>query len=138
MNTKNRGHIDAIGQIAIAVSDIEKATAFYRDTLGLQHLFDAPPGLAFFDCGGIRIMLTIQNGADADHHSSVIYYKVADLAAATADLKDKQVSFDQEPQLVAKIPDHDLWMGFLRDPDQNLIGIMAELPSTTDSGSATE
>jgi len=67
-NTNNR-QIEAIGQIAIAVTDIEKARTFYRDTLGLEHLFDAPPELAFFNCGGTRLMLTIQNGADADHHT---------------------------------------------------------------------
>lgn len=136
-NTNNR-QIEAIGQIAIAVTDIEKARTFYRDTLGLEHLFDAPPELAFFNCGGTRLMLTIQNGADADHHTSAIYYRVTDITAATAKLKAKNVTFEQEPQLVAKMPDHDLWMGFLRDPDQNLIGIMAELPNTTSIDTATE
>ena len=130
MSDNDHAHVEAIGQIAIAVSDIEKATAFYRDVLGLEHLFDAPPGLSFFNCGGIRLMLTIQNGADADHHTSAIYYKVVDIEAAATKLKQKNVSFEQEPQLVAKMPDHDLWMGFIRDPDQNLVGIMAELPNT--------
>lgn len=121
-------NIQSIGQIAIAVSDIKKSTEFYRDVLGLKFLFDAPPGLAFFDCGSVRLMLTILQGDKGDHKTSTIYYKVADIESATEALKAQNVAFEQEPQLVAKMPDHELWMGFFRDPDQNLIGIMAELP----------
>jgi len=120
--------IEKIGQIAIAVSDIDEAAQFYRETLGLPFLFDAPPGLAFFDCGGTRLMLTTQQGAAEDHTTSAIYYKVSDIHAATKELKSRGVEFIQEPQKVATMPDHELWMGFLRDPDQNLVGIMAELP----------
>ena len=120
--------VDCIGQIAIAVTDIKRSTNFYRNTLGLILLFEAPPGLAFFDCGGIRLMLTTLQGKKADHNTSVIYYKVNDINQATIDLKCQGVTFIQEPQLTAKMPDHELWMGFIRDPDENLIGIMAELP----------
>lgn len=126
--TSNTPGIQNIGQIAIAVSDIDTAVSFYRDTLDLNLLFEAPPGLAFFDCGGVRLMLTIPQGAADDHHTSTIYYRVGDIQHTSEMLKDKEVTFIQEPQLVAKMPDHDLWMGFIRDPDQNLIGIMAELP----------
>ena len=124
----NKTNIRSIGQIAIAVSDITKSTDFYRDVLGLKFLFDAPPSLSFFDCGGVRLMLTILQGNESDHKTSTIYYKVSDINASTKALKAKSVAFEQEPQLVAKMPDHELWMGFIRDPDQNLIGIMAELP----------
>lgn len=124
--------IAGIGQIAIAVADIDQATAFYRDVLGLEFLFHAPPGqaptLAFFNCGDIRLMLTTPQGEASDHRTSVIYYKVESLNATVRALKDKGVVFEQEPQKVADMPDHQLWMGFLRDPDANLIGIMAELP----------
>ena len=120
--------IESIGQIAIAVNDIERAVEFYRDKLGLDLLFTAPPALAFFNCGGVRLMLTTQQGSEKDHHTSVIYYKVVDLARAVSDLKAAAVEFIQEPTLTATMPDHELWMGFLRDPDDNLIGIMAELP----------
>jgi methylmalonyl-CoA/ethylmalonyl-CoA epimerase len=119
--------IQAVGQIAIAVTDIECAVSFYRDTLGLTLLFEAPPGLAFFDCGGVRLMITTLQGEESDHRTSVIYYKVKDIHEAYAALSDKNVAFIQNPQLVAKMPDHELWMGFIRDPDLNLIGIMAEL-----------
>lgn len=120
--------IQSIGQIAIGVSDISRSTAFYRDTLGLTLLFEAPPGLAFFDCGGVRLMLTTPQGPERDHRTSVIYYKVADIHAATAVLKANGVEFEREPGLTAKMEDHELWIGFLRDPDENLVGIMAELP----------
>jgi methylmalonyl-CoA/ethylmalonyl-CoA epimerase len=123
--------IQSIGQIAIAVSDIQTATEFYRDTLGLEFLFDAPPGLVFFNCGGVRLMITTLQGDESDHTTSTIYYKVDDIQAATASLKQQSIEFIQEPQLVAKMPDHELWMGFIRDPDDNLIGIMAELPLET-------
>ena len=123
--------IQSIGQIAIAVTDIQKAVEFYRDTLGLEFLFDAPTGLAFFNCGGVRLMITTLQGDENDHHTSTIYYKVNDIMAATDVLKDQSIELIHEPQLVAIMPDHELWMGFIRDPDNNLIGIMAELPLET-------
>lgn len=96
--------IQAVGQIAIAVTDIECAVSFYRDTLGLTLLFEAPPGLAFFDCGGVRLMITTLQGEESDHRTSVIYYKVKDIHEAYAALSDKNVAFIQNPQLVAKCP----------------------------------
>ena len=120
--------IERIGQIAIGVTDIKKSVDFYRNTLDLELLFEAPPGLAFFNCGGVRLMLTIVQGEERDHRTSVIYYKVSDIQSATAKLKDRGVSFVHEPQLTAKMEDHELWIGFLRDPDENLVGIMAEIP----------
>lgn len=120
--------IAGVGQIAIAVNDIKLATSFYRDTLDLPLLFEAPPGLAFFDCGGLRLMLTTKQGADEDHKTSVIYYKVADIGAATEALKTRGAFFIREPQMTARMEDYELWIGFLRDPDENLIGIMAEAP----------
>jgi catechol 2,3-dioxygenase-like lactoylglutathione lyase family enzyme len=124
----NSSNIQQIGQIAIAVSDIDKAVAFYRDILGLELLFEVPPGLAFLDCGGIRLMLAVLQGDPKDHHTSTIYYKVVDVRDTQEELEQKGVTFIQEAKLVATMPDHELWMGFIRDPDKNLIGIMAELP----------
>jgi methylmalonyl-CoA/ethylmalonyl-CoA epimerase len=124
----NEVGIQSIGQIAIAVSDIEEATCFYRDVLGLSLLFKAPPGLAFFDCNGVRLMLTTKQGAEEDHKTSIIYYRVPDIDAAVEALKQTGVSFVREPQMTAKMEDHELWIGFFRDPDNTLIGIMAEVP----------
>ncbi|PCJ48673.1 MAG: glyoxalase [Gammaproteobacteria bacterium] len=120
--------IKSIGQIAIAVTDIYRSTAFYQDTLGLKLLFEVPTGLAFFDCGGVRLMLTTLQGERADHNTSVIYYKVDDIHQATKALKEKGVTFIREPQLAAKMDGYELWNGFLRDPDENLVAITADVP----------
>jgi methylmalonyl-CoA/ethylmalonyl-CoA epimerase len=116
-----------IGQIAITVKDLPSAVAFYRDVLGLPFLFEAPPHLAFFDCGGVRLMLTIPDKPEFDHPASIIYFKVPNIQETTAVLKSRGVTFDSEPHLIAKMPSHDLWMAFLRDPEKNLIGVMSEV-----------
>ena len=117
--------LSIIGQIAITVRDVERAVKFYRDTLGMRFLFQAPPNMAFFDCGGIRLMLSPPEGT-ADSFSSIIYYRVDNIQSAAAALKSRGVSFESEPHLVAQMPDHDLWMAFFRDPDRNLLALMSE------------
>ena len=116
-----------IGQIAVPVSDIERAVAFYRDALGMRFLFQAPPGLGFFDCGGVRLMLDAPAKAQTESHSSVIYYKVPDLQAAFETLSSRGVLFEEKPHLIARLPDHELWMAFFRDPDGNLLALMSEV-----------
>ena len=116
-----------IGQIAVPVSDIERAIAFYRDILGMRFLFLAPPGLGFFDCAGVRLMLDAPAKAQAANYSSVIYYKVPDLQAAFETLSARGVAFEKKPHLIAKLPDHELWMAFPRDPDGNLLALMSEV-----------
>ena len=118
--------LDQIGQIAVPVTDIDRAVAFYRDTLGMQFLFQAPPGLGFFNCGGVRLMLDAPAKEQAGN-GSVIYYKVDDLDSAFATLSNRGVKFESEPHLIAKMPDHALWMAFFRDPDKNLIALMSEV-----------
>ena len=117
--------IQNIGQIAIATHDLEQAVAFYRHALGLEYLFEAGP-LAFFMCGDVRIMLAVPENAEVDHPSSIIYFRVPDIHAARAELVDRGVPFDDEPHLIARMPDHELWMTFFRDPDRNLLGLMSE------------
>ena len=106
--------VEKIGQIAIAITDLDKSVQFYREILGLELLFEVPSGLAFFNCGGTRLMLTTLQGKEEDHKTSVIYYKVNDIHASTERLKDKGVQFEREPQMAAKMEDHDLWFGFFR------------------------
>lgn len=118
--------LDQIGQIAVPVSDVERAVAFYRDVLGMRFLFQAPPGLGFFDCGGVRLMLDGPAAAQAGQ-SSVLYYRVDDLDAAFEALSARGVVFEAHPHLVAKLPDHELWMAFFRDPDDNLLALMTEV-----------
>ena len=119
-------HINQIGQIAIPVRELERAVAFYRDTLGMQFLFQAPPGLAFFNCGDVRLMLDVPADEQPNRYASIIYYKVEDLPSAYETLKNRGVNFEQAPELVARMPDHELWMAFLKDPDENLLGLMWE------------
>ena len=121
-------NIEKIGQIAIAITELKTSVHFYRDILGLELLFEVPSGLAFFNCGGTRLMLTTLQGKEEDHKTSVIYYQVADIKSSTEKLKAKGVDFEREPQFAAKMADHDLWLGFFRDPDNNLVGLMAEIP----------
>lgn len=117
-----------IGQIAVPVQDLDAAIAFYRDTLGLPFLFRAPPGLAFFDCAGVRLLLSVPETAEIARHSSVIYFKVGDIQSAYQTLRERGAPFDDAPHIVAKMETYDLWMAFLRDPAGNLLGIMSEAP----------
>jgi catechol 2,3-dioxygenase-like lactoylglutathione lyase family enzyme len=114
-----------IGQIALTVTDIGRAVTFYRDSLGMRFLFQVP-NLAFFDCDGIRLMLSLPEKA-AEGSSSVVYYKVADIQQAFQTLASRGVAFEGEPHLIAKMPDHELWMAFFRDPDRNLLALMSEV-----------
>jgi methylmalonyl-CoA/ethylmalonyl-CoA epimerase len=117
--------LDRIGQIAIRVKDLDRAVAFYRDTLGVPFLFQFP-GLAFFRCGGVRLMLSRPEKPEFDHPASIVYYTVEDLEGTCAGLKERGVGFESEPHLIAKMPDHDLWMAFCRDSEENLLGLMCE------------
>jgi catechol 2,3-dioxygenase-like lactoylglutathione lyase family enzyme len=119
--------LSTIGQIALVVHDVERSTAFYRDTLGMRFLFAAGPNLAFFDCDGIRLMLTHPE-KDFDRPGSVIYFKVGDIKGAFETLKERGVAFIDEPHLIAPMPDHDLWMAFFRDLDGNPLALMGEMP----------
>jgi methylmalonyl-CoA/ethylmalonyl-CoA epimerase len=121
--------LSRIGQIAVPVHDVAAATAFYRDVLGMRFLFDAP-GLAFFDCGGVRLMLTRPESPELDHPASILYYQVDDVPAAYEALRARGVVFEGEPHIVHKAEDHDLWMAAFRDPAANLLAIMAETPRT--------
>ena len=117
--------LSSIGQIAITITNLERAVAFYRDTLGLKLLFQVP-GLAFFDCAGIRLMLS---GAEkpGEQYSSILYFRVPEILAAAKTLESRGAPFDQPPHLVARMPDHDLWIAFFRDPDRNLLALMSEV-----------
>lgn len=118
--------LESVGQISIRTNDLPAAVAFYRDLLGLDFLFDAGP-LAFFMCGDVRLMLAVPESAEFDHPSSTVYFRVEDLSAAYEELRSRGVPFDDEPHLIARLPDHELWMAFFRDPDRNLHGLMAEV-----------
>lgn len=119
-------HLRGVGQIALRARELPRATAFYRDTLGLRLLFEIP-GAAFFDCGGIRLMLAVPEAAEFDHPGSILYYRVEDISAAHAALTARGARFEREPHLIARMPDHELWMAFLRDSEDNLLALMSEV-----------
>jgi methylmalonyl-CoA/ethylmalonyl-CoA epimerase len=116
-----------IQQIALVQHDVERAVPFYRDGLGLPLQF-AMAGMAFFDAGGVRLMLTKPSSPELDHKNSILYFEVADCAAAYAALAARGVPFDGEPHLVGKTATHELWMAFCRDPEGNLIAISESKP----------
>ncbi len=111
--------IQNIGQIAVNTQDLQRAVAFYRDALGLGYLFETGP-LAFFMCGDVRLMLSVAESPEFDHPSSILYFRVDDIHAARAELAGRGVPFDDE--LIAQMPDHELWMTFFLDPDRNVHG----------------
>ena len=118
--------LGAIGQIALTVSDVARSVAFYRDALGIPLLFQAGPSLAFFDCGSVRLMLSAGEGEFKPGLSSVLYFRVADITAAHDRMKANAVVFVDAPHFIAKMPDHDLWMCFFKDPDGHTMALMEE------------
>jgi len=118
--------ITQIGQIAINVRDTSRAVEFYRDTLGLKLLFTAGH-LAFFDCGGVRLMLSPPERPEFDHPASILYLKVNDIQSAYARLVQRKVKTENEPHVIARMPDHDLWLAEFRDSEGNIMAFMAEV-----------
>lgn len=118
--------LSTIRQIAITVCNVDAAIAFYHELLGLDLLFRAGPNLAFLDADGVRIMLTTPQGAGAVGANSILYFKVSDIVAVYQSIVERGAVSEREPSMAAKMPDHDLWTGFVRDPDGNLVGLMEE------------
>lgn len=117
--------LSTIGQIAITVHDVDSALQFYRDMLGIKFLFRAG-NLAFFDAGGVRLMLDRPEQPEFDHPPSILYFSVADIHEAHTQLKSRGVKFDDEPHLIAKLPDREVWMCFFRDCENNVMALMSE------------
>jgi methylmalonyl-CoA/ethylmalonyl-CoA epimerase len=117
--------LSTIGQVALTVRDLDRAVAFYRDRLGMRYLFTAP-GMAFFDCAGVRLLLGLPRGDEPGRPGAVVYFKVADIDVAHRALVERGVTFDSEPRLVARMPDHELWLAVFHDPDGNPLELMCE------------
>lgn len=120
--------LSAIEQIAVNAHDIERAVGFYRDTLGMKHLFTVPPNLAFFDCGGIRLMLSLPAKPEFDHPSSIIYFNVDNIEQACETLSTRGVQFEEQPLFVADMGSYDLWLASFRDSEGNLLALMSHVP----------
>lgn len=118
--------ITSVGQVAINAHDLERAVAFYRDVLGLKLLFEVPK-MAFFQCGEVRLMLGVPEKPEFDHPASILYYKVGDIHAAHEQLRAAGARMQDEPHLIARMPDHELWMCFFHDTEGNVLALMSEV-----------
>ncbi len=118
--------VSNVGQIAITVSDVTKALAFYRDILGLRFLFSPNDTMAFLGAGDVRLMLSTPQGSGTPGANSILYFTVTGIEQAHASFVSRGAKSERPPTLAAKMPDHDLWLGFLRDADDNLVGLMEE------------
>ena len=131
MTDSNAFGLSAIEQIALNAHDIDRAVAFYRDKLGMKLLFSVPPNLAFFDCDGIRLMLSLPPKAEFDHAGSIIYFNVADIKEAHAMLSERGVEFEEAPSFVADMGTYDLWLAPFRDSEHNLLALMGHVPKSS-------
>lgn len=118
--------VTGIAQLAVTVSSVEASVAFYRDVVGLKFLFSAPPGLAFLDCAGTRLMLATEATGGPTMAHPVIYFRVGSARAFSAGLAARGVPLHKEPHVIAKLPHADLWLSFVLDPDGHLVGFMSE------------
>lgn len=118
--------IEALGQVSVNVKELPRAVAFYRDALELPLVLDTP-GMAFFQCGATRLMLSVPTGAEFDHPGSVLYLTVRDIQASHAALTARGVSFLRPPHCIARLDERDLYMAFFRDPEGNTLALMSEV-----------
>jgi len=114
-----------IVQIAIPIVDLERAKKFYGETLGLQHLFDAPPSLSFFQCGQTRLMLSPPEGPDTAR-GSILYYDVPDARAAAATIVAEGATLVEGARCIARVGERDIWLALAKDSEGNLFGLMSE------------
>ena len=130
MTTADTVSLSSIKQIAIPVRSLDKAKAFYRDTLGLRHLFDAPPALSFFDCGGVQLMLAgpAAQGKDGNQQHAVLFYDVSDIKKTHARIKSSGAKSLAEPRVIARMNGREIWVCELSDGQGNVVGLMSDLP----------
>ena len=136
MASQNEFGLSAIGQIAVNAHDLDRALAFYRDQLGMKHLFTVPPKMAFFDCDGIRLMLSLPDKPEFDHPSSIIYFNVTNIQEAASTLTERGVQFEEQPTFVADMGSYDLWMAAFRDSENNLLAMMSNVAKESAKESA--
>jgi methylmalonyl-CoA/ethylmalonyl-CoA epimerase len=128
--SKNSGlALQRIKQIAVPVRDIKQAARFYRDTLGLTHLFDAPPALSFFDCGGVRLMLAgpEAQGKDGEEQHPVLFYDVSDIKKTHAKMKSSGAASIEEPHIITRMNGREIWIASVSDGQGNVVGLMSEV-----------
>lgn len=127
----------SVKQIAVVAHDVGRATRFYRDVLGLRLLFEAPPQLAFFDCGGVRLMVSPPEGEGVERASSLLYFDVADIHAAHDALARRGAAFLGAPHKIAEVGGRDVWLAELRDTEGNRLALMGEVPTSSPTAPPT-
>lgn len=130
--------LSSIGQIHVPVRDLDRATAFYREELGMEFLFQAPPGMSFFRCGEVTLLLGTAEAPEHDHPSSILYFLVEDIESAHRTLAERGVAFREGPHRVHRAEDHELWLAFFRDSEDNTLALMARRAIGARDGQATE
>jgi methylmalonyl-CoA/ethylmalonyl-CoA epimerase len=130
MTTADAVSLSRIKQIAIPVHSLDNAKAFYRDTLGMRHLFDAPPALSFFDCGGVQLMLAgpEAQGKDGDQQHAVLFYDVSDIKKTHARIKSSGAKSLEEPRLITRMNGREIWISSVSDGQGNVVGLMSDVP----------
>ena len=130
MATDGRTALTRIRQIALPVRDIAQAKRFYSDILGLRHLFDAPPALSFFDCGGVQLMLAGPEGQgkDGEQQHAVLFYDVSDIKATHARIKSSGAESLEEPRVIARMNGREIWISSVSDGQGNVVGLMSDTP----------
>ena len=130
MATDGKVALSRIRQIALPVRDIGEATRFYRDTLGLRHLFDAPPGLSFFDCGGVQLMLAGPEGQgkDGEQQHGVLFYDVSDIKGTHSRIKSSGATSLEDPRVITRMNGREIWISSLSDGQGNVVGLMSDVP----------
>jgi methylmalonyl-CoA/ethylmalonyl-CoA epimerase len=116
-----------VGQLLIPVDDLDRGVAFYRDVLGLRLLFAAPPQMAFFMCGDVRLLIGVMPPDQKPQRGSAIYFDVKDIHGVFADLKSNGVRFKADPHVVHRTPMSELWLAEFSDPDGNQLSLMSEV-----------
>lgn len=118
--------IESIGQIAVNVKDVTRAVAFYKDVIGLPLLFESN-GLAFFQCGETRLLLSLPEKEEFNHPSSVLYFKTDNLSTTVMSMQEAGAEFIDEPHMVGKMGDIEIWMAFFKDGEGNTHAVMSEV-----------
>jgi methylmalonyl-CoA/ethylmalonyl-CoA epimerase len=120
---------ERIKQIAVPVRDVKEAARFYRETLGLKHLFDAPPALSFFDCGGVRLMLAgpEAQGKDGEEQHPVLFYDVSDIRKTHATITSSGAASIEEPHIIARMNGREIWISSVSDGQGNVVSLMSDV-----------
>lgn len=128
----DQSRIRGLMQVAYTVSNLDRSVRFFRDTLGIPFLFSAPPGLAFLDLDGVRLMLSEakREAGSVAEQNSTLYLRCPSIESSCAALSSRGVEIADEPHVVARVGESEVWIAFIRDPDGTLVGLMEEVPAS--------